>query len=154
MYLDQKITTLNIPCCLLLAVTDVDPDYVRLDISMADGTFAGRVDVYERPGLAATLAAELNGFPRSPTDRREVVLGSFDPAVAGGGLRLVFRCLDRSGHAIVEAELEDQPMDGSAPRFARLRMPVDATAIDSFVADLSGWSAMVGGGVILRGVAQ
>lgn len=120
---------------------------------MADGAFAGRVDVYESPDLAATLAAELRGFPRSPTDRREVVLGSFDPTAAGGGLRLVFRCLDRSGHAVVEAELEDQPMDGSAPRSVRLRMPVDAPAIDAFVMDLSSWSAKVASGVTLRGAA-
>lgn len=151
--MDERIATLNIPCGLVLAVTDVDPDYVRLDVSMADGAFAGRVDVYESPDLAATLATELRGFPQSPTDRREIVLGSFDRAAAGGGIRLVFRCLDRSGHAVVEAELEDQPMDGSAPRSVRLRMPVDAPAIDAFVADLNGWSAKVASEMVLRGAA-
>lgn len=127
-----------------MVVADIDPDYLRLDISIADGDFAGRVDVYEDPELPKTLAETLRGFPRSPADRREIVLGSFDPRVAGGGVRLIFRCVDRSGHAIVEAELEDQPMDGTPQRSVQLRMPVVAPAIDTFVAELSAWSPKLG----------
>jgi hypothetical protein len=141
----------TLPCRLVMTVTDVDPDYVRLDISIADGDFAGRVDVYEDPALPKTLAEALRGFPRSPADRREIVLGSFDPRVAGGGLRLIFRCIDRSGHAIVEAELEDQPMDGTAPRSVQLQMPVDAPAIDTFVAELHTWSPQRGDRRLLAG---
>ena len=146
----NDVTT--IPRRVLIAVTDIDPDYLRLDISIADGDFAGRVDVYEDPELPRTLSEALRGFPRSPADRREVVLGSFDPKMAGGGVRLVFRCLDRSGHAVVDAELEDQPMDGTPRRSVVLRMPVAPPAIDAFVAELSTWSPQLGDQRLLPGM--
>jgi len=133
-----------LPNRLSLMVLEIDPDYLRLEIIMADGAFGGRVDVYEQPDLPDVLAVLLRGFPVSPADQREVTLGSFDPSHAGGGIRLVFRCTDRAGHAIVDAELEDSPSDGGPVRSVRLAMTVEPSAIDTFVGQLSGWTPAVG----------
>lgn len=69
------------------------------------------------------------GFPRSPSDSREIVLGSFNSTHAGGGVRMTFSCVRLAGHATVSAETEDQPMDGSTTRRVSLRMPVEAVAM-------------------------
>jgi hypothetical protein len=134
-----------------ISVLEIDPDYLRLDISIADGDFAGRVEVFESLDLPATLADALRGFPRTPDDRREIVLGSFDPAVAGGGIRLLFRCVDRSGHAVVDAELEDQSWDGA--RSVKVRMAAEPPAIDAFVLEMTAWSPKDGEQRILHGAA-
>ncbi len=108
-----------IPCRISISVREVDPDYLRLDISMADGDFAGRADVYEGLDFPEILARSLEGFPRTPDDRREIVIGSFDPSHAGGAIKLVLRCINRAGHAVVDAELENVPMDGTRCRQQR-----------------------------------
>jgi hypothetical protein len=68
-----------IPSRLLMEVTEIDPDYLRLDISIADGDFAGRVDVYEDPELPTTLAAAFRGFSSQsnrPTRGRSWIIRS------------------------------------------------------------------------------
>jgi hypothetical protein len=136
-----------------MSVLEVDPDYLRLDISMADGDFAGRVEVFESLDLPTTLAAELRGFPQTADDRREIVLGSFDPAMVGGGIQLRFRCVDRAGHAVIDAELQDQPGDATPQRSVVLRMIIAPPAIDSFVAEMTTWSPKAGDQRILHGGA-
>src|SRR5690242_8929898 len=140
MYANQVVAPHTIPCRMSISVLEVDPDYLRLDIAMADGEFAGRAEIFESLELPSTLAAALQGFPRTADDRREIVLGTFDPSTGGGGLKLLFRCVDRAGHAVVDAELEDQPWDGAPRRSVVLRMAIAPPAIDSFVADMSAWS--------------
>jgi hypothetical protein len=153
MYSDKVVESQAIPRRLSMSVLEVDPDYVRLDISMADGDFAGRVEIFESLEVAGALAAALRGFPRTPDDRREIVLGSFDAATAGGGIKLLFRCVDRSGHAVVDGELEDQPGDGTPRRSVVLRMTIAPPAIDAFVAEMSTWSPRAGDQRILPGAA-
>ena len=67
-----------VPRALKFAVSDVDPDYVRLDITAADGYFAGFTEVYGGMDLIADVASRLDGFPSYPNDRREILLGSQD----------------------------------------------------------------------------
>ena len=49
--------TSEIPPRLALAIVDVDPDYLLLRVSAADGEFAGATSVYESPETLAALAA-------------------------------------------------------------------------------------------------
>jgi hypothetical protein len=63
----------RIPYALVLTVRDVDPDYLLVEV------LAGSAEVYEGVDLATSLAAQLAGFPRAPSDQRDFVLGSFDP---------------------------------------------------------------------------
>jgi hypothetical protein len=153
MYSNQVVAPHTIPCRLSMSILEVDPDYLRLDISVADGDFAGRAEIFESLELPTTLAAALQGFPRTADDRREIVLGSFDPSMAGGGIKLVFRCVDRSGHAVLDAELEDQPWNDAPRRSVVLRMAVTPPAIDSFVAEMSSWSPQAGEQRVLHGAA-
>jgi len=143
-----------IPRLLSLGVTDLDPDYVRLDVTAADGVFAGFTEVYESLDSLVELAAQLEGFPSSPADRRDIMLGSRDPKAAGGWVSLLCRCVDRSGHPMIEIELSDKySAFGLSPRTAHMHLRVEAPAVDEFVETLRNWSAALGSKVTLRGVA-
>lgn len=142
---------LSLPRALVMVVRELDPDYVLIDIIASDGGFAGSASVYERHDVAETVRAQLIGFPRSPTDSREIVLGSFNPIHAGGGVRMVFSCVNLAGHTTVAVEIEDQPRDGRTTRSVSLRMPVEAIAIDAFVTQLQRWSAELGETATLQG---
>jgi len=143
-----------IPRLLSLGVSDVDPDYVRLDVTAADGQFAGYTEIFGGLSTIADLASHLDGFPRSADDRREIRLGSLSPTAAGGWVRLLCRCIDRAGHAVIEIELTNKyTADRSAPRTAQVHLRVDPPAIDDFVRALRAWDGALGSEVTLRGAA-
>ena len=52
-----------------------DDDMLEVSISAWNGAFAGATDVYVAVGGFKEVAENLKGFPRSPADEREVVLG-------------------------------------------------------------------------------
>jgi hypothetical protein len=141
-----------IPRRLVLSVVDDDPDYLLLEVSVADGAFAGSTRVYESRDVAAELRSALAGFPRKNDDRREVVLGSFGPTYAGGAVRLVFRTINRAGHCVLEAELEDEPTTVGSPRTVTIRLPVDSASLDSFLQSLGRITPMGAGTAVLHGV--
>lgn len=143
----------SIPCGLVLVVRDVDPDYLLVAVRAGDGDFAGTAEVYENLDLARTLAADLKGFPRSPADEREVVLGSFDAKHAGGALRLRLFCVDLAGHARANLHLVDQPLTGEPPRTVEFLIPIEARALDAFVAALGQWGPRVGDAAVCVGAA-
>ncbi|MEO6209682.1 MAG: hypothetical protein ABIQ10_06090 [Gemmatimonadaceae bacterium] len=136
-------------------MTDVDPDYVRLDVTAADGRFAGSVEVYGGLGLVTDIADRLDGFPSSPTDRREILIGSLDPRVAGGWVKLLCVCVDRAGHPVIEVEMrskyEAHGLAAQAAQAAVVRLRVEAPAIDEFVQSLRQWDGALGTSVALRG---
>jgi len=142
----------RIPNRVELRVIDVDADYSLLAISAADGQFAGATEIYGAEVAAVELAAALEGFPRSPTDVREVILGSRDEGVAGGWVQFTCRCFDRAGHPVIEVELYDKYAAlGLGPRTAHVHVRVEAPAVDAFVRTLRTWRFDIGSAVTLCG---
>jgi hypothetical protein len=114
-----------------------DNDLVEIRVSAWNGVFGGSSDVYVNKGDLQTIAGKLAGFPNSPSDTRDFTLGSFDRESAGGGVHMKFSCIDRSGHAQIEARIESDDKSGRRQSVA-LSQPIEASAVDSFVTELSG----------------
>lgn len=113
-----------------------DSDVVKLRISAWDGEFGGSVEPYMAVGELKEIAAKLSGFPHSPADMREVVIGAFDRKIAGGGLRMRFHCVDGAGHTFVEAAMNANCERAGTVQSAVLSVPVEAAAVDVFVREL------------------
>jgi hypothetical protein len=82
-----------------------------------------------------------------------MMLGSIDPASAGGGIEMVLTCRDSAGHATAEIRLSNE---GNTPWFGALRQQVhlfasiEASAIDDFIASLRKLDAQRKGSAFLR----
>ena len=140
----------SIPSRLAITIVANDEDYVLIDVSAADGRFAGATELYGGDECTRQIAIGLQGFPRTPEDRHVVVLGSKEQSVAGGWVEIVCRCLDLAGHVMLEISIVDkyreQPLE---ERTVRVHLPVEASAIDMFVEQLSRWDHAPGSWVAL-----
>jgi hypothetical protein len=86
-----------------------DADVTEILVSAWNGTFGGVARIYVGIGALTEAAEQLRGFPKSPTDVREVTLGQFDLAavrvgqanvnVLASGITMRFDCLNGAGHA-------------------------------------------------------
>lgn len=143
-----------IPVGLEIEVTDVDDDYILVSVSAAHGMFAGSTALYSGASAVQELARGLAGFPRSPTDEREVVLGARSTQFADGWVRLLARCVDRSGHVLLDISILDKARDGtSAVREARVFFRVEPAALDRFVHGLRSFHYQLGEQLVLGGAA-
>lgn len=117
-----------------VSVLWADNDVVELRFSASNGRFSGVADLYVDHDALPRLAKTLRGFPALASDRRVYEFGTFETSFAGGGVRMVFRCLDTSGHAVVEILIRTDPgqLDGREET-ASLAINVEAAAIDKFV---------------------
>ncbi len=124
-------------------VTYKDKDLMKVRVSAWNGTFGGTAVAYLGIGQLEEFAATLEGFPRSPSDTREITLGAFGPEWAGGGVSMQFYCADRAGHAYVESKIESDDVDkqGRTIESVVLSLPIEAAAVDSFVEELRQLSA-------------
>ena len=113
-----------------------DNDLLKVRISAWNGSFGGEGDVYIGTDELGIIGAQLRGFPNSISDIREVVLGDFDSESAGGGVKMRFYCVDRAGHAYVDAKIESDRDSVGRVQSATLSAPIEANAVDSFVDDL------------------
>ena len=113
-----------------------DRDVIQLCVSAWNGTFGGTAEIYEAIGDLEKAAAKLRGFPRSPSDRREITFGNFDRKCAGGGVKMRFHCIDNAGHAWVETIIDSNHESGGTLQTVLLSMALEATAIDTFVQEL------------------
>lgn len=113
-----------------------DSDFLEVRASAWNGAFGGAADVYVGIGVLEETAAKLLGFPRNTSDNREVTLGSFSPDRAGGGVKMRFCCADASGHAFVELRIDTGSTSGKQLESVTMYLPVEAAAVDSFVAQL------------------
>jgi hypothetical protein len=144
--------SIAIPSRIMLSVSEVDPDYVRFDISAGDGRFAGTTEFFASADLPKELAAAMDGFPASPDDRRHIEFGSRDMRAAGGWVSLTGECVDRAAHAVLRVELHDKyAAKGLTPRMSQIYLAVDPPEIDSFVRALRSWDCSLGSTVTLSG---
>jgi hypothetical protein len=127
---------------LEITIVHFDDDVVGLRVTATSQRFAGSVDVFVAPGFATVLANALRGFPSGLADRRSVELGTFDANFGGGGVRLRLRCTDQAGHAVVDVEMRADPH--VLHENVSFSMPIEASLVDSLVAQLEAMPLAVG----------
>ncbi len=115
-----------------------DNDLVEVRVSAWNGVFGGSSDVYVNKGEVCSIAEKLAGFPTSRSDVRDFTLGAFDPESAGGGVYMKFSCIDGLGHAHLEARIESGDNSVGLRQSVILCLPIEASAVDSFVGELRG----------------
>jgi hypothetical protein len=114
-----------------------DEDVSKIRVSVWNGDFGGTTETYVATGDLQEIAKKLSGFPRYPADARDIVIGSFGREFAGGAASLRFYCADAAGHAYVEVKIESEFESAGVVQYAIISMPIEAAAVDSFVADLN-----------------
>lgn len=114
-----------------------DQDVIEYLVRCSNGAFAGEVKMYTGHDELSNAANLLCGFPSFNNDSREVELGTFQPNLAGGGIRMHFDCVDSVGHACVQIKLRANgcKVMGDAQSVCLL-VPAEAGAIDAFVAQI------------------
>ena len=135
---------------LELRVIWVDEGLIELSVRASNGRFAGCVELYVDQGRLAAFSRALRGFPASGRDRRELELGTLDPARAGGGVRLGLRCTDALGHVAMSVELRADPRGHAGAESAAFGVRLEPAAIDAFVAQLERLEPEVGACAQLR----
>ena len=128
-----------------------DEDIFRVRVSVWNGEFGGTAETDVAIGDLNEMAKRISGFPRSPADAREIVVGSFGREFAGGAARMRFYCADSAGHAYVEVKIESEFESAGVVQYAIISMPVEPAAVDSFVGDLRRLETDRGGIVSLSG---
>jgi hypothetical protein len=113
-----------------------DDDMIELRCAGWNGSFGGAVSVYEGLDGPQSIAEKLCGFPKTPSDEREVIFGNFGRDPAGGGLKMRFHCIGGAGHAYVEAAFEANREVAGTIQTAVLSTRVEAAAVDAFVEEL------------------
>jgi len=113
-----------------------DADVTRIRVSAWNGLFGGTADVYVGIGRLGEAAAQLEGFPKDPSDVREVIFGAFGPEYAGGGVSMRLHCVDGAGHSSVDSRIESDYDSLRKAQSAVLSLPIEAAAVDSFVEGL------------------
>ena len=117
---------------LSIKVVERDADYLGIDIRAVTDRFAGSAWIYAGLDELVDFADNIAGFPRTVDDERTYEFGSRDAGVAGGFCSLRFHCTDGSGHARVDAVIEDDGGFGSAS----FSFQVFAHEIDQFALSL------------------
>jgi hypothetical protein len=128
-----------------------DNDVIKIRVSAWNGLFGGAADVYVGVDQLGETAAQLEGFPKTPSDVRKVILGAFGPESAGGGVSIRFYCVDGSGHSYVDSRIESDYDSARKSQSAVLSLPIEAAAVDSFVEELRCLNAERKGAAHLKG---
>lgn len=127
-----------------------DVDLEELCITASNGQYCGSARVYFAQGDIAALAETIQGFPKT-VSQVEVFEGGQED---GPRAKLVFRCIDQVGHAVVRVSLADFAYDGSQlPTLndVNLEMRFEASALDQFCKELEGIAKRAREFAILRG---
>ena len=123
---------------LQVEVIDAEPpDLLQLRVTASSRAFSGSTTLFDTPSALNRLLEGLGGFPTHPTDTRLIELGTFDLALAGGGARIGLACTSSAGHAILSATVQTC-RHTEPPESVSVAVPVEASAIDQFVAELAG----------------
>jgi hypothetical protein len=127
-----------------------DDDVFEVRAAAWNGQFGGTADVYVPIGGLAEIAAKIEGFPRDPSDVREIQFGAFGPERAGGAVSMRFYCKDGAGHALVEARIESDCNRTRKAQSTHLFAAVEASAVDAFAAELRRLETDLSGIALLR----
>jgi len=147
-----------------------DADVTEILVSAWNGTFGGAARIYVGIGALTEAAEQLRGFPKSPTDIREVTFGQFDldPVRVGqanvnvlaSGISMRFHCLNGAGHAHLDLRLQSENREGTCAGYGErpgrttqavtLVMRIEATAVDIFVQELMRLEATHAGAAHLK----
>jgi hypothetical protein len=112
-----------------------DNDLEELCMAADNGEFSGLTKVYFSQGEVGMLAESIRGFPKSISQQVVFEGGSEDGSLA----RLVFRCIDGSGHAAVRVTfVEFAAINDRAPIMNRVELELrfEALALDEFCREL------------------
>jgi len=136
-----------------IAVVWADPDLQEVVVSASSEHFSGQVALYARPDELSQLARCFDGFPVSPTDRREFHLGQ--AGLSGyGTVHLTVFCKDATGHVIIQANLCARPVEAQATtESCVVQVPAVLADVDRFVRDLCSISNQIGASAVLKSVA-
>jgi hypothetical protein len=115
-----------------------DSDVVEVRVCAWNGKFGGATDAYIGTGDLREAAKKLQGFPTDRSDTREIVFGAFGPDSAGGAVRIRVSCTDASVHLSARVEIESEYDEAGAFESVALVLPIEAAALDGFVAELGG----------------
>lgn len=130
-----------------------DEDLQEVVVSASSGLFSGQVNVYGGPNELESVAESLQGFPASPTDRREIHLGQ-DDLSGYGTAKLSVYCTDSTGHLAVEVSMRAFPASLSLRQeSAVVVVPAVVGDLDRFVEQLRRVNNQVGAHAALRSVA-
>jgi hypothetical protein len=120
---------------------------MKVRISGWNGAFGGMSDAYlGLDGLKETAAA-IRGFPRNVQDVRKIMLDS-------ERVSMRFYCVDSAGHASVDSTIESASDATGKTQSATFSLPIEASAVDTFVEDLGRLSMSGTGIAILRGRSE
>jgi hypothetical protein len=129
-----------------------DVHLLEVRISAWNGTFGGVADVYVGLDQLEETAAKLQGFPRHPSDVREANFGAFGlKSAPGRRVAMRFYCADKSGHTYVDSMIESDYNAVGKIDSVTLSLPIEAAAVDSFVAALHQSGVDRAGVAFLRG---
>jgi len=126
----------------------------QLQVQAWNGYFCGTVEIYAGIGDLEKKAQVLQGFPNSPSDQRELMFGTFDPKIAGGGVAMRFHCTGGAGHAHVKVRMNAGYKSAGTVQSTLLSMAIEASAVDSFVHELLSLEQHNAGVASLRGLPQ
>jgi hypothetical protein len=126
---------------LTVEVVDIDEAYLGVSLAASNGRFCGSIrKIYAEYGELARFAADLSGFPASPTDVRTFELGGKDISGVTGWARLEFRAADRLGHAVLMVHIETANWTGVSPgplpENVAFSVAIEPAGVDRFVEQL------------------
>jgi hypothetical protein len=129
-----------------------DVELEELCITASNGQYCGSARVYFAQGDIAALADTIQGFPKAASQVEVFEGGQAD----GPRAKLVFRCMDQLGHAVVRVSLVEFAYENAQPLImndVNLEMRFDASALDQFCKELGAIGKRTRKLAILRGLA-
>ncbi len=127
-----------------------DSDLEELRITAQNSRYCGTADVYFGQGDVAALAESIRGFPKT-VSQQETFEGS-----SGSLAKLVFQCIDGSGHPVVMVSLAESVNDNSRPltmNRVEMELRFEPSALDEFCRELESIARRESRRALLRGIA-
>jgi hypothetical protein len=137
---------------LEIAWEDPADHMIAASVIASNGRFSGASQFYCYPNTLISWARDLDGFPRSARDSRELKVGGPD---AYTDIAFDFRCFDEAGHTSVRAAIREstQTAKHSPKDRVVLELRFEAAALDRFVEQLHSLGTEKAGVAVLDGIA-
>ena len=148
----EEITRMNIGLEFQAIWHDVDRIDVR--ISGWNGTFGGMSRAYVGIGKLEEAAATLHGFPKNPSDTRELTFKGLGKGDTRGDVNLRFYCSGGAARAWMEARIESAYHLTGPAQSVVLTLPIEPAAVDESVDQLHKLGATRSGTAYLSGIIR